>query len=150
MAYLAFLPTDEKGSVACNLEFLSWKRSIFKYSTKDWFWSVTILIVIQLLYHGQRSCGSTGVRDISMYVVIFSFTVCFSLSFPGVLAFISRHLLKSKPFFLKQSVPSLLLYQQELTFVPAIHFLGKADKNLHLQKEAHLPANRVLAECLIR
>lgn len=37
MAGLAFLPTDEKGSVACKLEFLSWKRSVFKYSTEDWF-----------------------------------------------------------------------------------------------------------------
>lgn len=87
---------------------------------------------------------------------LFLASVCSFLSFTGVLAFISRYLLKSKPFFLKQSVPILLLYQQyeflaqELTFVPAIHFVGKADKNLHLQKQAHLPGNRVLAEHLIR
>jgi len=53
-------------------------------------------------------------------------------------------------------VPSLLLYwqyeylAQELTFIPAIRFVGEADKNLHLQNEAHLPGNRALAEHLIR
>lgn len=35
MAYLAFFPADKKRSVACEFEFLSWKRSILKYSSED-------------------------------------------------------------------------------------------------------------------
>lgn len=35
MAYLAFFPTYKNRSVACIFEFLSWKRSILKYSSED-------------------------------------------------------------------------------------------------------------------
>lgn len=73
------------------------KKNVFKYSTEDCFCSVVILTLIQLLYYG--CCGSTRVHDICMYVVIFSFAVCSFLSFTGDLAFISRYLPKSRPFF---------------------------------------------------
>lgn len=96
---LGIVTTDKKGSMACKVEFLSWKRSVFKYLTEDWFWSVAIFIFIQLLYYGRRCCGSNRVHDICMCTVIFSFAVCTFLSFIGLIAFISRYLLKSQPFF---------------------------------------------------
>jgi len=42
------------------------------------------------------------------------------------------------------------LLAQELTFVPAVQFIGKADINQHLKKETRLPENRALAEHLMR